>query len=111
MRIAKLRGLSSAVIFLDLTAADIDDAALCTLLSRLQIEHDRVQEVEAFVKAGGLLPTATPHFKRALAMMYRHTFFVMDGVQELTVTTVGSRPGDAISDTVFALAATSLLMT
>ena len=121
MRIAALRGFSSAVLFLDLSAAyyrlireavveaDIDDTALGALLSQLRIEPEQIKEVEAFVREGGLLPTASPHFKRALAMMYRHTFFVMDGVPELTVTKVGSRPGDAVSDTVFALAATSLL--
>ena len=121
MRIAALRGLSSAVLFLDLTAAyyrlireavveaEIDDETLCALLSRLQVAPEQVHEVEAFVLKGGLLPPASPHFRRALAMMYRHTFFVMDGVQELTVTKVGSRPGDAISDTMFALAATGLL--
>ncbi|CAE6968992.1 unnamed protein product [Symbiodinium sp. CCMP2592] len=121
MRTASLKGLSSAVVFLDLTAAyyrlireaivdtAVSDDKLCSVLQRLQIAPEQVHEVEAFVRQGGLLPTASPHFKRALAMMYRHTFFVMDGLQDITATTVGSRPGDAISDTMFALAATSLL--
>ncbi|CAE7268463.1 unnamed protein product [Symbiodinium sp. CCMP2592] len=120
-RTAAAGGFSSAVIFLDLTAAyyrlireavyepDLSDATLCQLLQKLKVSPDYVSEVADFVRTGGLLPTASAHFKHALAMMFRHTYFVMDGVPELTVTKVGSRPGDAISDTMFALAVTSLI--
>ena len=120
LRLAALQGTSAAIIFLDLTAAyyrlireaifapDVGDAHLCWLLQKLRVDPAQVQEVAGFVRQGALLPTASPHFKRALAMMFRHTFFVMDGVRELTATSVGSRPGDAISDTLFALAVTSL---
>ena len=121
MRIALARKQSFGILFLDLTAAyyrllrqaitgeDVQDEVLCQLLSRLQVPVQYVQDVAAFATRGNLLPDATPHLRRVLASTFRHTFFVLDGIDSLTYTQVGTRPGDSVSDVLFSLALASVV--
>ena len=116
MRAALAAKQSTAIIFLDLTAAyyrllrqaitgeQINDEVLCQLLERLHVPAHYVAEVADFARHGQLLATASPHLRRVLASTYRHTLFVLDGSDTLTYTQVGSRPGDSVSDVLFSLA-------
>ena len=116
MRTALAAKQSTAVFFLDLTAAyyrllrqaitgeQINDETLCQLLARLHVPAHYVDEVADFARHGQLLTTASPHLRRVLASTYRHTLFVLDGSDALTYTQVGSRPGDSVSDVLFSLA-------
>ena len=116
MRTALAAKQSFGIIFLDLTAAyyrllrqaitgeTLDDDTLCKLLSRMQVPARYVQDVVDFANGGSLLESSSPHLRRVLASTYRHTFFVLDGLDSLTYTQVGSRPGDSVSDVLFSLA-------
>ena len=121
MRIARARKQSIGVIFLDLTAAyyrllrqalteeEVSDDVLCQLLNRLQVPQNYVQDVAQFATNGRLLNSTPLHVRRVLASTFRHTFFVLDGLGDLTYTQVGTRPGDSVSDVLFSLALASVI--
>ena len=100
--------------FLDLSAAcyrlireslleeQPDDAKLARILEGLCISPALVAHVTDFACQGCLLQNASPHLKRVLSAMFHGNFFVMAGVQSATLTEAGSRPGDAVSDVLFA---------
>ena len=107
---------SSAVLFLDVASAYYrvlrqslwesgpeDDAALCTLLARLQVAPDAVHEVCGWLHQANLLQQAPPHTSRLVREFLSGTFFQMRGAPGTIATGAGTRPGDAIADLLFAL--------
>ena len=118
--IARHRKEAAAILFLDLRAAYYrlirqavtgeitTDQELCLLLDRMGILPEHVDEVARFANAGGLLKSASPHFRKVLACSFHATYFVVDGSETVTSTRIGSRPGDSISDVLFGLAVADL---
>ena len=108
--------VSSAVLFLDVASAYYrvlrqalwdsepeDDAALCALLQRLQVQPAVVSEVCSWIYQTNLLQKAPEHTSRLIKEFLSGTFFQMRGAAGTIATNAGTRPGDSVADLLFAL--------
>ncbi|CAE7243314.1 CFDP2 [Symbiodinium natans] len=126
-RISKARGAPCATIFLDLSAAyyrllresmwptaadgaeSPTDQHVAWILGRLQVPATLMHQVQQYARNTDLLEQAPEHLRRYVRVMLSGTYFVQDGLEGLVRTHAGSRPGDAIADALFALAAADML--
>ena len=117
---AKARKRSWGVYFLDLSAAYYrlvretlfgaeNDAGVVDILRRVNVPASFLDEIRAVVSGTCLLKDASPLVRRMVRAISAGTYFVMDAVPGLTMTSAGSRPGDAIADVLFAIAAADLI--
>ena len=113
--LAKALKISSAAIFIDVASAYYrvvrqafeqgisNDAEVCQVLDRLEIEPSSFHTVCQWLQGTHLVEKATPHQQRLLREFLTNTHFVMRGGTQLVQTFAGTRPGDSIADILFAL--------
>ena len=113
---ARSSGTPSSLIFLDLAAAfysvlrqglfrnEICDQHLCYAFKSLGISPDELREVIATVTSEAATEGVSDHCDLVLKGLFEGTYFVMDGVEGVTHTSKGTRPGDPIADLLFNMA-------
>eukprot|EP00435_Cladocopium_sp_Y103_P046011 s676_g13.t1 len=115
LRRAKLRGWSSALLFLDLREAfyriirplavggAMPDGLLAQIAARLGLDDDALRDLHLLLRT----PAATEsaglplHLQRALRALHTDTHFRMEAQPNRVRTEVGTRPGDPFADVVF----------
>ena len=113
---ARSSGTPSSLIFLDLAAAfysvlrqglfqnEICDQHLCYAFKTLGISPDELREVIDTVTAEAAVEGVSQHCDLVLKGLFEGTYFVMEGVEGVTHTSKGTRPGDPIADLLFNMA-------
>eukprot|EP00434_Breviolum_minutum_P033403 symbB.v1.2.029555.t1/scaffold3245.1/size65031/1 len=113
---ARSSGTPSSLMFLDLAAAfysvlrqglfrnEICDQHLCYAFKSLGISPDELREVIATVTSEAADEGVSDHCDLVLKGLFEATYFVMDGVEGVTHTSKGTRPGDPIADLLFNMA-------
>ena len=111
------RGLCHSIVFLDLqeafyrivrpliTGGPLTQEAIAAACRAVNLPSGVYHEIQAHLQQPALLQGAgaSEWATRALAETLQDTWFKFPGEPELVVTTIGSRPGDSLSDLVFSL--------
>ena len=113
--IAAAVGASTSALFLDVSSAYYrvlrqafqgpveDDRQICQILSQLGVRPESLHCVCEWLASTNLVAGASAHQQRLLQEYLSGTFFTLRGGSSLVHTRAGTRPGDAIADTLFAL--------
>ncbi|CAE7479373.1 unnamed protein product, partial [Symbiodinium necroappetens] len=113
--IAAAVGASNSALFLDVSSAYYrvlrqafqgpleDDRQICHILSQLGVRPESLHCVCDWLASTNLVEGASAHHQRLLREYLSGTFFALRGGGSLVHTRAGTRPGDAIADTLFAL--------
>ncbi|CAE7355562.1 unnamed protein product [Symbiodinium sp. KB8] len=113
--IAAAVGASNSALFLDVSSAYYrvlrqafqgpleDDRQICHILGRLGVRPESLHCVCDWLASTNLVEGASAHHQRLLREYLSGTFFALRGGGSLVHTKAGTRPGDAIADTLFAL--------
>ncbi|CAE7939239.1 unnamed protein product, partial [Symbiodinium sp. KB8] len=113
--IAAAVGASNSALFLDVSSAYYrvlrqafqgpveDDRQICHILNQLGVSPESLHCVCEWLASTNLVEGASAHQQRLLQEYLSGTFFTLRGGNSLVHTQAGTRPGDAIADTLFAL--------
>ena len=113
--IAAAVGASNSALFLDVSSAYYrvlrqafqgpleDDRQICHILAQLGVRPESLHCVCDWLASINLVEGASAHHQRLLREYLSGTFFALRGGGSLVHTKAGTRPGDAIADTLFAL--------
>ena len=117
-RHAKASSSSFGILFLDLTEAfyrilrelplggDVSDVLLAHVMTRLKMPEDSLHQLHQLLAEESALMQAgmTPMYARCIQAIHRSTHFWLHGQQDVSRTTMGTRPGDSFADVVFGFA-------
>ena len=111
----------AAVLFIDFKSAfytvirqglfqnPVDDTALRAALSRFGMDpdviHGLLQQASDDYATGGI----SQHAEFLLSDLFKATFFQVDGIDEVALTTKGTRPGDPVGDILFNMLMTVMM--
>eukprot|EP00435_Cladocopium_sp_Y103_P037589 s516_g10.t1 len=107
--------LPGAILFIDFRSAfysvvrqglfhqPMDDTAFLNAMYRLGVHPDHVQALLVQANQDAAIGQIPAHAITLLRDVLSATYFQMDGIQEIAVTTRGTRPGDPIGDVAFNL--------
>jgi len=118
IRDARNRQRSSAILYLDLKEAfyrivreaplggEVSDEFVAFLAKRLNLPADALHQLYALLGEPTALQQAglSDEAQRCLRAVHASTHFWMDGQNDVSRTTVGTRPGDCLADIVFGFA-------
>lgn len=111
----------AAVLFIDFRSAfytvirqglfqqPVDDTALIAALRRFGIDQEAVQKLLAQAADDNATRGISQHAEYLLADLFKATFFQVDGVEEVAMTTRGTRPGDPVGDILFNMLMTVMM--
>ena len=111
----------SAILFVDfksafysvlrqgLFQADLDATAFMAAMYRLKISPQQIENLLQHAQSEAAISNISPHAMRLLQDMLQATCFEMEGLNEVAVTTRGTRPGDPIGDVAFNIVMAVLL--
>ena len=110
-----LRGWSSCCLFLDLSSAyyrvirakiteeEWTDASICHVLSQMGVSPALFDSIRTWLRGGTVTTSMGQHHRDVLRAAFRSSGFLLRNVQCIYRTRSGTRPGDSIADTLFAL--------
>ena len=111
----------AAVLFIDFRSAfytvirqglfqsPVDDTALIAALKRFGIDHEAIQGLLAQADEDNATGGISKHAEYLLSDLFKATFFQVDGIEEVALTTKGTRPGDPVGDILFNMLMTVML--
>ena len=110
-----LRGWSSVCLFIDLSSAyyrvlrakvidsEWSDASICSVLAQMGVSSELFDSVRVWLQGGTVTSSMAQHHRDVLRAAFRSSGFLLRNLQSVYRTRSGTRPGDSIADTLFAL--------
>ena len=111
----------TAILFVDFKSAfysvlrqglfreEIDATSFMVAMHRLGVHPQQVETLLHHAQSEAAISNISPHAMRLLHDMLQATCFEMEGLDEVAVTTRGTRPGDPIGDIAFNIVMAALL--
>ena len=111
----------AAVLFIDFKSAfytvirqglfnsPVEDTALIVALERFGIDAERIRGLLVQADEDNATGGISRHAEYLLSDLFKATFFQVDGVDEVALTTRGTRPGDPVGDILFNMLMTVML--
>ena len=87
----------------------IDDTAFTTVLTGMGIEKKRIEQLIQQATHDNATKGISKHAQFLLTDMFKSTFFQLEGLPEVALTTRGTRPGDPVGDVLFNMLMTVIL--
>ena len=112
-KLVKAKGLSSSVLFVDVRSAyyrvlrqrlagrQLDDQALCHLLTSMKVPPEALQSVLAWASEDLLVSQMSPHQQLMLEALFQNPCFFLRGLAQPYYSRCGTRPGDSLADALF----------
>ena len=110
-----LKGWSTACLFIDLSSAyyrviraklvdsEWDDASICRVLAQMGVSPALFDSVRVWLQGGTVTSGMAQHHRHVLRAAFRSSGFLLRNLQSVFRARSGTRPGDSIADTLFAL--------
>ena len=111
-----LKGWSTACIFLDLSSAyynrvtrakitgeEWSDASICSVLAQMGVSPELFHSIRKWLHGGAVASKLERHHRDILRAAFRSSGFLLRNRPSVYRTRSGTRPGDSIADTLFAL--------
>ena len=110
-----LRGWSSVCLFIDLSSAyyrvlrakliegEWNDESICGVLAQMGVSPELFDSIRVWLQGGAVTSGMSQHHREVLRAAFRSSGFLLRNLQSVFRTRSGTRPGDSIADTLFAL--------
>ena len=112
---AQTHRVPSAALFVDFKAAfysvirqglftdRLDDTSFIIAMHRLGVTPEALTDLLDWARQDKAIGTVSAHVERLLVDLFQGTYFELDGLPEISITSRGTRPGDPIGDILFNL--------
>ena len=110
-----LRGWSTVCLFIDLSSAyyrvlrakliegEWNDESICGVLAQMGVSPGLFDSIRVWLQGGAVTSGMSQHRREVLRAAFRSSGFLLRNLQSVFRTRSGTRPGDSIADTLFAL--------
>ena len=115
LRVHRSKRCSSGILFLDLRSAfyrvlrcrlvgrQLDDHAVCDILSQMGVDDRLFGDILAWASGNSLLARLSGHSQRVVRSFLAFSAFLLHGEASFFCSRSGTRPGDTLADVLFAV--------